>query len=214
MEKKKGVWILPFLFLLLLGSSLSAAEQLTPPLPLAPAYDISVEEAHELLMENPEQIILLDVRTEGEYNDEYIPGAINIPLPELENRIDELDRSKTIIVYCKSGSRSSAAKSILTQHDFIVYNMLGGINAWKEKFATSTATPASTLSPTPLPAASPALTPAASAPVTAPAPTAAPERRIPGFKVISGITALSLIAWCLLNKRKGASSKHVEYEAT
>ncbi len=64
-------------------------------------------------------------------------GAINIPLSDLENRIDELDKSKTIIVYCKSGGRSRTASETLAQHDFIVYNMLGGINAWKEKFATS-----------------------------------------------------------------------------
>ncbi|RLG36213.1 hypothetical protein DRN79_05380, partial [Methanosarcinales archaeon] len=81
--------------LLLLGSSIACAAELTPPLPGAPNYiDISVEKAHEMLESNPEQIILLDVRTEGEYNAEYIPGAINIPLSDLENRIDELDSSK------------------------------------------------------------------------------------------------------------------------
>jgi len=95
------------LFLLLLSSSIAYAAELTPPLPGAPTYiDISVEKAHEMVEGDPEEIILLDVRTEGEYNAEYIPGAINIPLSDLENRIDELDSSKVIIVYCKTGSRS------------------------------------------------------------------------------------------------------------
>ena len=63
--------------LLLLSSSIAYAAELTPPLPGAPTYiDISVEKAYELIEGNPEEIILLDVRREGEYNAEYIPGAI------------------------------------------------------------------------------------------------------------------------------------------
>jgi len=136
--------------LLLLGSSTACAAELTPPLPGAPNYiNIDVEKAHEMLEGNPEQIILLDVRTEGEYNAEYIPGAINIPLSDLENRIDELDSSKAIIVYCQSGGRSRTAGETLAQRGFIVYNMEGGINAWREKFATSTSTPKPTQTPAP-----------------------------------------------------------------
>jgi len=113
--------------LLLLGSSTAYAAELTPPLPGAPTYiDISVKKAHEMLESNPEEIILLDVRTEGEYNAEYIPGAINIPLSDLEKRIAELDSSKAIIVYCQSGGRSRTAGEILAQRGFIVYNMEGG----------------------------------------------------------------------------------------
>jgi rhodanese-related sulfurtransferase len=196
MEKKKilaGALMFSLLLLLLLNSGVAYAE-LTPPLPGAPTYDISVEEAHEMLAKNPEQIILLDVRTEGEYCTEYIPGAMNIPSSDLESRLDELDNTHEIIVYCKSCGRSSAARDMLAQHDFVVYNMLGGINAWKEKFATSTATPMPTLSPavTPLP------TPAASpSPITSPITTPV----VPGFKVTFAIAAISLIAWCLLRKR-------------
>ena len=63
--------------LLLLSSSIAYAAELTPLLPGAPTYiDISVEKAYELIEGNPEEIILLDVRREREYNAEYIPGAI------------------------------------------------------------------------------------------------------------------------------------------
>ncbi|MEA2074690.1 MAG: rhodanese-like domain-containing protein [Euryarchaeota archaeon] len=201
MEKKKiifGTLMFSLLLLILLSSSLAYAE-LTPPLPGAPNYvDTGVEKTHEMLEENPEQIILLDVRTEGEYDAEYIPRAVNIPLSDLENRIDELDMSKTIIVYCQSGGRSRTASEILTQHGFFVYNMVGGINAWKENFATSTSTPMPTDAVTPLPAVSPELTPAAS-----PTPTASPEtapmseeeREISGFEVIFALAAISLIVW-------------------
>ncbi|MGB7532567.1 MAG: rhodanese-like domain-containing protein [Halobacteriota archaeon] len=197
------------LLLLLLLSSSTAYAELTPPLPGAPAYiDIDVEKAYEMLAANHEQIILLDVSTEGEYSAEYIPGAINIPLSDLENRIDELDKSKTIIVYCKTGGRSRTASETLAQHGFEnVYNLLGGINAWKEMFATSIATPMPTQTPTlsptvtPSPDVSPALTPAASpSPITSPILTPTPEE-IPGFEAPLAITML-LILFTLRRKRK------------
>ena len=207
--------------LLLLGSSMAYAAELTPPLPGAPNYiDISVEKAHELIEGNPEEIILLDVRTEGEYNADYIPGAINIPLSDLENRIDELDSSKAIIVYCKSGGRSRTASETLAQRGFIVYNMEGGINAWKEKFATSTSTPkptptrtppsvpAPTLSPavatatlTPSPAALTPTMPASPSLTTSPVLTPAPEeerRRIPGFEAAVAIMILFIFTLFML----------------
>ena len=213
-----------FLFLLPLSSSIAYAAELTPPLPGAPTYiDISVEKAHEMVEGNPEEIILLDVRTEGEYNAEYIPGAINIPLSDLENRIDELDSSKAIIVYCKTGSRSRTASETLAQRGFIVYNMEGGINAWKEEFATSTSTPkptqiqtptqtpASVPAPAPTPTLSPAvatatLTPSPAAshvltPTMSPSPslTTSPileeeKRRIPGFEAHVAIMMLLAVA--------------------
>jgi len=164
-----------------------------------------VEKAHELIEGNPEEIILLDVRTEGEYNAEYIPY---IPLSDLEKRIDELDSSKAIIVYCQSGGRSRTASEILAQRGFIVYNMEGGINAWKEKFATSITTPmpaqTPTLSPaaTPSPAVSPALTPAAS-PTTSPVTTPMPEeeKRIPGFE--ASLAILMLLILFMLRRKRG-----------
>jgi len=212
------------LFLLPLSSSIAYAAELTPPLPGAPTYiDISVEKAHEMVEGNPEEIILLDVRTEGEYNAEYIPGAINIPLSDLENRIDELDSSKVIIVYCKTGSRSRTASETLAQRGFIVYNMEGGINAWKEEFATSTSTPKPTQiqTPTPTPTLSPAvatatLTPSPAAshvltPTMSPSPslTTSPileeeKRQIPGFKApvaIMMLLAVAVILFMLLRMR-------------
>lgn len=179
-----------FLLTLLFSTSIAYAE-LTPPLPGAPIYDfidISVEEAHEMREENPEQIILLDVRTDGEYRTEYIPGAINIPSSDLESRLDEVDMSKAIIVYCKSGGRSSAARDMLAQHDFVVYNMRGGINAWKEKFATTTATPTQT----PVPTLSPTVTPS---------PAASPSPGIPGFEAPLVIMMLLILFMLLRRKR-------------
>jgi len=201
--------------LLMLGSSMAYAAELTPPLPGAPNYiNIDVEKAHEMLEGNPEQIILLDVRTEGEYNAEYIPGAINMPLSDLEKRIDELDSSKAIIVYCQSGGRSRTASETLAQRGFIVYNMEGGINAWKEKFATSTSTPKPTQIQTPAPTPAPTLSPAVATPTLTPSPAAshvltltpAPEgegRGIPGFEAAVAIMILFIFTLFMLLKMRG-----------
>ena len=207
--------------LLLLGSSMAYAAELTPPLPGAPNYiDISVEKAHELIEGNPEEIILLDVRTEGEYNVEYIPRAINIPLSDLESRIDELDSSKAIIVYCQSGGRSRRASETLAQRGFIVYNMEGGINAWKEEFATSTSTPKPTQIQTPtqtpasVPAPTPTLLPAVATATLTPSPAASPiltptpvpegeRRRIPGFEASVAIMMLLILTLFMLLRMRG-----------
>lgn len=163
-----------------------------------PAFtDITVEEAHETVEANPEGIILLDVRTEEEYNAEhiYVEGVEveHIPLSELENRLGELEKSKTIIVYCKTGSKSRTANEILVKHGFEhVYNMLGGINAWRINFreALIKATP----SPAPTVAASPS-------PLLTPTPIPTPTPAIGGFEAALAMTMLA-ISYLVLKKRR------------
>ena len=75
---------------------------------------------------------LLDVRQPGEYERERIPGAKHIPLPELTNRLDELDPTKPIIAYWAVGGRSRAAAQLLAGKGFEdIYNLKGGIKAWQ-----------------------------------------------------------------------------------
>ena len=108
--------------------------------------EISVDEAHQRLQERPEEITLLDVRVAATYDSEHIPGAINIPVKELESRLDELDPSKEIIVYCQVGGSSQIAADILVQNGFEdVYSITGGINAWKEKYPTTLSSPSPTV---------------------------------------------------------------------
>jgi rhodanese-related sulfurtransferase len=76
-------------------------------------------------------VIVLDVRTENEYEAGHIAGAELVPLSELEQRTGELDKDDALLVYCKSGTKSVEASNILIQYEFeSVYNMEGGINAW------------------------------------------------------------------------------------
>ena len=77
------------------------------------------------------EFLLLDVRQPVEYEAGHIPGAMLIPLGELEARQAELDRSKKIIVYCRSGHRSMAAAIALCGLGFKgVHQLNGGILNW------------------------------------------------------------------------------------
>ena len=98
---------------------------------------ISVEQVKEDLDEGKD-FVLLDVRTEEEYSEGHIEGAINIPLKnlayEIENEVPDMDT--TIYLYCRSGVRVITAGQIL--HDLgyeEVYNM-GGIISWPYEIVT------------------------------------------------------------------------------
>jgi len=79
-----------------------------------------------------EKLILIDVRTIQEYNNDHIAGALLIPLDELPNRIHELDsyRSEELIMVCRSGNRSGHATDFLNKNGFTAKNMLGGMIKW------------------------------------------------------------------------------------
>ncbi len=79
------------------------------------------------------EFILLDVRTDEEYAEGHLEGAILIPHNQVQKRYQELnaDTGQEIIVYCRSGRRSSLATRILLERGFTdVKNMGGGILAW------------------------------------------------------------------------------------
>ena len=78
------------------------------------------------------KITVLDVREEGEWREGHIPGAVHIPLGELEKRAGEIPRASPIAVTCASGARSSSAVSLLQRQGFQdVSNILGGTTAWQ-----------------------------------------------------------------------------------
>ncbi|MCU6711533.1 FAD-dependent oxidoreductase [Paenibacillus sp. J5C_2022] len=78
-----------------------------------------------------EKQILLDVRTEAEFNDGFIEGAIHVPVDELRNRMHELDREKEIYTYCAVGARGYIASRILSQNGFKVKDLTGGYRSYR-----------------------------------------------------------------------------------
>lgn len=81
-------------------------------------------------MDNGESPFLLDVREEDEFEEAHIPGAILIPLGELQQRLNELPKDKEIVCVCRSGSRSAWATQLLTGSGFQASNMQGGMIFW------------------------------------------------------------------------------------
>lgn len=84
---------------------------------------------------NDENAKVLDVRTEAEFIEGYIPKATNIDIYKGQGFLDEvnkLDKSANYYVYCRSGARSAQACAIMQQNGFEnTYNLIGGITEWE-----------------------------------------------------------------------------------
>jgi NADPH-dependent 2,4-dienoyl-CoA reductase/sulfur reductase-like enzyme/peroxiredoxin family protein/rhodanese-related sulfurtransferase/TusA-related sulfurtransferase len=87
--------------------------------------------------------ILLDVRTEMEFENGHLPDAINIPVDDLRRRLSDLDKDKLILTYCQVGVRGYIASRILSQNGFRVKNMTGGYKSALAQLAEPSATPSS-----------------------------------------------------------------------
>ena len=93
---------------------------------------ISTAQAKEM-MDADNSVIVLDVRTEEEYNQGHIEGSILIPNTEIDQRASEklTDKDATILIYCRSGNRSSIAARILVNAGYTNVYDFGGINDWE-----------------------------------------------------------------------------------
>lgn len=93
--------------------------------------DISPNEYVSTFNEGEVTHVLLDVREEYEFADGHIEGASRISVANLQNNLDVLPRDVPIVVYCRSGNRSSQAAQILASNGFTEIYDLGGINDWQ-----------------------------------------------------------------------------------
>jgi len=91
---------------------------------------ISSASAQSLL--DDEDYIFLDVRTLAEHENLSIPNTSVIPIEELANRVDELEKykDKKIILYCRSGNRSGTGTTMLRELGYDAINLTGGMNQW------------------------------------------------------------------------------------
>jgi len=117
--------------ILIVSATLIYSRQIQPPSKVGYG-DITVEQAKELI-ERKSSLVILDVRTEWEFESEHIEGAINIPVDELQQRLGELNPNDEILVYCRTGNRSARATQTLKDNGYSkVYHMADGIEAWKQ----------------------------------------------------------------------------------
>ena len=88
---------------------------------------------YEDVRENPQDIMLVDVRSKEEFANETIDGALHIFTPELREKFGNLPKDKKIILFCNTGFQSYVASRILVQRGFEnVYSLSGGITLYKE----------------------------------------------------------------------------------
>ena len=99
--------------------------------------EIEVRELNEKF-NNKEDFTLLDVRNLQEVLFSKIKKSIHIPMNEIPERFDELDKNKEIIVQCKSGKRSAkVCEYLITQNFTNIKNLRGGILAWAQEIDPS-----------------------------------------------------------------------------
>ena len=80
-----------------------------------------------------ESLTLLDVREEWELGVASVPDVVHIPMGEVADRLGELDRTREVVVLCRSGRRSLQVANFLQQNGFRAVNLAGGILAWSRE---------------------------------------------------------------------------------
>ena len=119
----KRIIPLLFSFLLLTGCGGNSADG---------AYQQIDQEAAKEMMDTQE-VIILDVREQDEYDSSHIPGAILLPVGAIaEDTAAEVipEKDSTVLVYCRSGNRSKTASSALAEFGYTNIYAFGGINIW------------------------------------------------------------------------------------
>lgn len=93
---------------------------------------ISTTELKSMLAGKDASKVYIDVRTVGEFKTRKIKGFKNIPLDQLEGKLNQVPEDKTIVLICQSGSRStSAARKLLKAGYKDILNVRGGMTMWK-----------------------------------------------------------------------------------
>ena len=119
------------IFILLAVLLLTACGQATENDQAAEYVNITAEEARQI-MDSEKGYIILDVRTQEEYDQGHIPGAILIPDTEIEAQAEKVltDKDQLILVYCRSGRRSKLAAEALVELGYTNIKEFGGIIDW------------------------------------------------------------------------------------
>lgn len=121
---------LSFLIIALLSLAMSPAFLGSTAFAATGYTDVTVIQAKSMIDTNP-SLVILDVRNQSEYDTGHVRNARLIPLFLLNDSMNQLNPADEILVYCKSGARSTTASQILASNGFLhVYNMAGGITAW------------------------------------------------------------------------------------
>jgi rhodanese-related sulfurtransferase len=113
------------IFLMAIGSLVAQADDLMSP--AMPAAEVKAR------LGTPQAPLMVDLRTPPEFAIAHLPGAVNIPLPELVKRLDEVRpaEGRELLIYCLNGSRTRQAEPLLYAHDISSFSHLEGeLEGW------------------------------------------------------------------------------------
>ncbi|WP_232695489.1 rhodanese-like domain-containing protein [Brevibacillus daliensis] len=92
---------------------------------------VSAEEFKEKMSQRG-KVVLIDVRQPDEYKSGYIAPAINIPVGQIQSRLNEINKNKEVLLYCKSGMRSKLAAKILKKNGYTnLVQLRRGVTGWR-----------------------------------------------------------------------------------
>lgn len=131
MNHSSSFWRMTALLALVFAACTTAPDDSKPG---ADPKSITAEELAEQIQRSQAPLIL-DVRTDSEYAQSHIPGALNIPYNELRNRLSEIDVAKTdeIVVHCYSGHRARLAENVLIGAGYSnVRDLSGHMDGWRK----------------------------------------------------------------------------------
>ncbi len=97
---------------------------------LASAPDLSPRELHDLI-ESEHGPVIVDVRSAEEFSSGHVPGAINIPLDQVDQNLEFFRQHDDIVLYCRSGRRSGMAEEQLASQGISTRQMTGSFLAWQ-----------------------------------------------------------------------------------
>lgn len=99
----------------------------------APA-PVTADQVYERQQQQDASLFVLDVRAPEEYAAGHVPGAVNIPLDQVADRLAEVPKDKDVVLYCRSGRRSALAGEVLTGNGYTRLQLMqGDMPGWAAK---------------------------------------------------------------------------------
>ena len=129
---KKLITLILGILVLISCNETPVAQPIDGPIDLA-TLPKSIDVHTAAVLQDNDDVILIDVREQWEYDAGHIPGITLIPMSEIESRLDEIPTDKTVVIACEVGGRSAQIFDWLTENGYDnVHDLSGGFAAWEK----------------------------------------------------------------------------------